>query len=136
MGVFCYTNWMRYVLILFLAVYIYVGLLSTRVQHVSADALQPVTQFSFEIFTITQPLKEVRSVLLSIGRATMIGDSSVCQTLGPLPLIENGPSVDDWSAYCLAKITRNLRTCDAVSANLVPDLRRACVQELSLPLSL
>ncbi len=69
---------------------------------------------------------QTRRLLQDIERIRGTRDMIDCDGLEPIPLYEGSPSLLHWTAFCLARVHRDVTACDALPAMLTPDLRTLC----------
>ncbi len=86
-----------------------------------------VTQALQPMFVPAEAEDAVRSLFTQVDWAVGKDDDGACDSLQPIPLYDHGPSVDDWYAYCVARVKSDAAACMHIPATIVPDLRGRCL---------
>ncbi len=85
-----------------------------------------VTQALTPMFIPAEAEESVRSLFKQVDWAVAKDDDGACDALQPIPLYDHGPSVDDWYAYCVARVKGDGDACATIPAKIVPDLSAHC----------
>lgn len=85
-----------------------------------------VSQALAPMFIPAEAEAAVQALFKQVDWAVTKQDEGACDSLQPIPLYDHGPSVDDWYAYCMARVKDDTEACGAIAANITPGLSALC----------